>query len=147
MAFADRSNVNVESGKELAPKFDASGLLPAVTTDWATGKLLMVAYMTAESLQRTIDTGEAVYWSRSRQELWHKGATSGHVQHVKEIRVDCDQDAVWLRVEQVGPGACHTGHRSCFYRKVSRVTDGSAVLEYVEKDLGFDPEKVYGGNG
>lgn len=141
--FADRSTVDTEAGTELAPKFDSQGLLPAIATDFVTGEVLMVAYMNAEALAETINRGEAVYWSRSRQELWHKGATSGHVQKVREIRVDCDQDAVWLRVEQLGAGACHTGYHSCFYRKVA----GTGEETHLEIDGGgkaFDPDGVYG---
>ena len=108
----------IESGLELAPKFDEKGLIPVVTTDYKTGIILMQAFMNAEALCKTIEIKQAVYYSRSRQELWHKGATSGQYQIVKEIRVDCDQDCIWLRVEQQGGGACHVGHSSCFYRSI-----------------------------
>ncbi|WP_374472422.1 phosphoribosyl-AMP cyclohydrolase [Phenylobacterium sp.] len=109
----------LEEGEALTPRFDAAGLVAAVATDADTGEVLMLAWMNAEALQKTIDTGEAHYWSRSRQELWHKGATSGQVQQVVELRVDCDQDAVWLKVRPQGDGgACHTGRKSCFYRAV-----------------------------
>lgn len=111
-----------ESGLALMPRFDANGLITAVVTDAANGALLMVAHMNAEALRLTIDSGDAWYWSRSRSELWRKGATSGHTQKVVELRIDCDQDAVWLQVEQAGP-ACHTGARSCFYRAI-RSPDG-----------------------
>jgi len=100
---------------ELRPKFDADGLIAAIAQDADTGDVLMLAWMNAEALRQTIDTGRAVYWSRSRKELWRKGDISGHEQHVAEIRVDCDQDAVLLKVRQTG-AACHTGRRSCFYR-------------------------------
>jgi phosphoribosyl-AMP cyclohydrolase len=107
----------LEEGSALAPRFDANGLVTCVTTDAATGELLMVAHMNPEALARSIETGEAWYWSRSRQELWHKGATSGQIQTIVEMRVDCDQDAIWLKVEVAGDGGCcHTGRRSCFYR-------------------------------
>jgi phosphoribosyl-AMP cyclohydrolase len=109
--------MNHESSLTLDPKWDAVGLITAVATDAATGALLMVAHMNADALAATIASGEAHYWSRSRRELWHKGATSGHIQRVVEMRVDCDQDAIWLKVESAGP-ACHTGERSCFYRKL-----------------------------
>lgn len=109
-----------ETGTALAPKYDAAGLITAVVTDHASGELLMVAHMNAEALERTIASGEAVFWSRSRQSLWRKGETSGNVLRVEELRIDCDQDAVWLRVIPAGP-ACHTGARSCFYR---RIVDG-----------------------
>ena len=107
--------MNAETGLNLAPKWDATGLITAVTTDATTGVVLMVAHMNADALAATIATGEAHYWSRSRQELWHKGATSGNIQRVVEMRIDCDQDAVWLQVAPAGP-ACHTGTVSCFYR-------------------------------
>jgi phosphoribosyl-AMP cyclohydrolase len=110
------SNIR-ETGTGLDPRWDANGLITAVATDAATGELLMVAHMNADALAATIATGEAHYWSRSRAELWHKGATSGHIQKVIEMRIDCDQDALWLKVEPAGP-ACHTGQRSCFYRKL-----------------------------
>lgn len=107
----------LEEGTALSPRFDASGLVTCVTTDAATGELLMVAHMNAEALARSIETGEAWYWSRSRGELWHKGATSGQVQTIVEMRVDCDQDALWLKVNVAGDGGCcHTGRHSCFYR-------------------------------
>ena len=106
-----------EAGLALDPKWDAAGLVTAVATDATSGEVLMVAHMNAEALAATLATGEAVYWSRSRGELWHKGATSGHTQRIVEIRIDCDQDALWLKVEPAGP-ACHTGERSCFYRRV-----------------------------
>ena len=107
----------LEEGTALSPRFDASGLVTCVTTDAESGELLMVAHMNAEALQRSIETGEAWYWSRSRRELWHKGATSGQVQTIVEMRVDCDQDALWLKVKVAGDGGCcHTGRRSCFYR-------------------------------
>lgn len=140
--FAGRgSKAAVEEGQDFAPKFDAEGLIPAVAMDATTREPLMLAYMNAESLRRTLELGEVVYWSRSRQEIWHKGATSGHVQKVVEIRTDCDQDALVLYVEQVGAGACHTGRESCFYRRV-RASDGK--LTFTSGDLAFDPEAVYG---
>ena len=114
-----------ETGLALDPKWDAQGLVTAVASDAATGELLMVAHMNAEALAATLATGEAHYWSRSRRALWHKGATSGHTQRIIEIRIDCDQDALWLKVEPAGP-ACHTGKRSCFYRVVTG--DGLAPL-------------------
>ena len=148
LQFAPRDDKKqVEQGLHLAPKFDAQGLIPSITTDFATGELLMVAFMNEEAFKQTIALGEAVYYSRSRQELWHKGATSGHVQKVLEIRVDCDQDAVWLRVEQHGSGACHVGYRSCFYRAVDReavTTDAPIPLKLAETEKSFDPSQVYG---
>ena len=113
------SKADLEEGIALTPRFGPDGLIACVATDAATGELLMVAHMNAEALARTLETGEAWYWSRSRGELWHKGATSGQVQTVVEMRVDCDQDALWLKVHVAGDGGCcHTGRRSCFYRKV-----------------------------
>src|SRR5438045_2210829 len=108
----------IEEGAALAPKCDPDGLVTCVTIDAANGDVLMVAYMNAEALARTIESGEAWYFSRSRRALWRKGESSGHVQRVIEMRIDCDQDAVWIKVEQAGAGACHTGRRSCFYRGV-----------------------------
>jgi phosphoribosyl-AMP cyclohydrolase len=115
----------LEHGEALAPRFDANGLIAAVATHADTGEVLMFAWMNAEALSRTLETGEAHYFSRSRNELWHKGATSGQIQSVVEARIDCDQDAVWLKVRPQGDGgACHTGARSCFYRAIE---DGKLV--------------------
>jgi phosphoribosyl-AMP cyclohydrolase len=133
----------IEEGTALTPKFDADGLVTAVATDAATGEVLMVAHMNAEALQKTIRSGEAWYFSRSRKQLWKKGETSGHVQRVVEMRVDCDQDAVWIRVAQHGPGACHTGRRSCFYRAVPLGKSGAVTLEFRDGEKTFDPGKVY----
>lgn len=108
-----------ETGVTLAPQYDAAGLITAIVTDHASGDLLMVAHMNAEALERTMATGEAHFWSRSRGRLWRKGETSGNVQRIEEMRIDCDQDALWLRVTAAGP-ACHTGERSCFYRRVDQ---------------------------
>jgi phosphoribosyl-AMP cyclohydrolase len=114
-----RSTDALEQGTTLAPRFDANGLIAAVATHAETGEVLMLAWMNEEALHKTLASGEAHYWSRSRGELWHKGATSGQVQVIEELRVDCDQDAVWLKVWPQGDGgACHTGERSCFYRVV-----------------------------
>ncbi|MBI5318469.1 MAG: phosphoribosyl-AMP cyclohydrolase [Bradyrhizobium sp.] len=126
---------------EFLPKFDASGLLTCVATDAATGDVLMVAHMNDEALRKTIATGEAWYFSRSRNALWRKGESSGQTQRVVEMRTDCDQDAVWIRVEQVG-AACHTGRRSCFYRRVEG-GGGKAGLAYVDAERLFDPNAVY----
>jgi len=132
---------DIEDGLTFQPKFDASGLVTCVATDAGTGEVLMVAHMNDEALRKTIATGEAWYFSRSRNSLWRKGETSGHVQRVVEMRVDCDQDAVWIRVEQTG-AACHTGRHSCFYRKVAG-GEGGAQLSFVDADRLFDPAKVY----
>lgn len=121
----------LEEGLVFTPKFDADGLIPAMAIDAATREPLMLAYMSAESLGMTLELGEAVYWSRSRKELWHKGKTSGQVQRVVEIRTDCDQDALVVYVEQLGGGCCHTGRNDCFYRKVAeRGEDGRNPLEF-----------------
>jgi phosphoribosyl-AMP cyclohydrolase len=144
--FSERgSTQEVEEGRALAPKFDADGLLTCVASDAATGELLMVAHMNAEALAKTIASGEAWYFSRSRRRLWRKGESSGHVQRVVEMRVDCDQDAIWIKVEQAGPGACHTGRRSCFYRAVplGKTPDASLALEF-RAEKAFDPQAVYG---
>ena len=132
----------IEEGLKFQPKFDASGLVTCVATDAITGEVLMVAHMNDEALRRTVANGEAWYFSRSRNSLWRKGEISGQVQRVVEMRMDCDQDAVWIRVEQIG-AACHTGRRSCFYRKVE-ASDGGAQLSFVDADRLFDPAQVYG---
>ena len=139
---APGSTHEVEEGLALTPKFDADGLITCVATDARSGDVLMVAHMNAEALRRTIETGTAWYYSRSRRRLWRKGETSGHTQRVVEMRVDCDQDAVWIKVEQAGAGACHTGRRSCFYRAVSS-RDGTIALEFRDGDRQFDPGSVY----
>ncbi|MGZ3283231.1 MAG: phosphoribosyl-AMP cyclohydrolase [Xanthobacteraceae bacterium] len=144
-SFADRGSTDeVEEGAAFAPKFDAEGLVTCVATDARSGAVLMVAHMNAQALQQTIATGEAWYFSRSRRALWRKGESSGHVQRVVEMRVDCDQDAVWIRVEQEGGGACHTGRRSCFYRAVPVGRSGAVTLEFREAERMFDPKAVYG---
>ncbi len=132
---------DIEEGLALAPKFDADGLITCVVTDES--GVLMVAHMNAQALAKTIETGEAWYFSRSRNKLWRKGESSGHVQRVIEMRVDCDQDAVWIKVEQAGPGACHTGRRSCFYRAVPLGQAGAARLEFRDAEKTFDPSKIY----
>ena len=146
--FAARTTVEqVEEGLELAPKFDADGLIPCITTDADAGDVLMLGYMNGEALRLTIATGEAHYWSRSRQCLWRKGATSGLSQKVVELRIDDDQDAVWLRVQVAGSGAsCHVGYRSCFYRSVELggPSGEPARLVFTESGKAFDPEAVYG---
>jgi phosphoribosyl-AMP cyclohydrolase len=130
----------LEEGLALTPKFDADGLVTCVATDAASGDVLMVAHMNAEALQKTIATGQAWYYSRSRGALWKKGETSGHTQRVVEMRIDCDQDAVWIKVQQVG-GACHTGRRSCFYRAVPLGEAGAVTLEFRDERV-FDPKAV-----
>jgi len=143
-SFSERGSAQaVEEGRALAPKFDADGLVTCVATDAASGDVLMVAHMNAEALARTIETGKAWYYSRSRRALWRKGESSGHVQRVVEMRIDCDQDAVWIKVEQAGAGACHTGRRSCFYRTVPLKQAGAVKLEFADEKT-FDPGKVYG---
>ena len=140
--MTDKSEI--EEGLGFAPQYGADGLVTAVVTDAASGDVLMVAHMNAEAVAKTIASGEAWYYSRSRQKLWKKGETSGHVQRVVELRVDCDQDALWLKVEQVGEGACHTGRRSCFYRAVPLGQTGAIKLEFRDADKTFDPKAVYG---
>ena len=146
ITFAPRTSIEqVEEGHELAPKFDERGLIACVTTDHASGEVLMLGYMNHEALERTIELGEAVYYSRSRQALWHKGATSGMIQRVVEMRVDDDQDAIWLRVEVQGRQAsCHVGYRSCFYRAVPTGEEAGQELVYTETEKVFDPLEVYG---
>jgi phosphoribosyl-AMP cyclohydrolase len=138
-----RAASDLEEGRVLTPKFDADGLITCVVTDIASGDVLMVAHMNDEALRQTIETGEAWYFSRSRQKLWRKGESSGHVQRVRELRVDCDQDAVWLKVEQLGGAACHTGRRSCFYRAVRLPQQGTVTLELKDAERMFDPSVVY----
>ncbi|HEX8826971.1 MAG TPA: phosphoribosyl-AMP cyclohydrolase [Xanthobacteraceae bacterium] len=150
---APAGSAELEEGSALTPKFDAEGLVTCVATDAASGDVLMVAHMNAEALAKTIASGEAWYYSRSRRALWKKGETSGHVQRVVEMRVDCDQDAVWIKVEQV-TAACHTGRRSCFYRAVplgasdaksggkSGSKPGAITLEFRDERV-FDPKAAY----
>jgi phosphoribosyl-AMP cyclohydrolase len=146
MREANLSNTSeIEEGLGFAPQFGADGLITAVVTDVQSGDVLMVAHMNAQTVAKTIETGEAWYYSRSRRKLWKKGESSGHVQRVVELRVDCDQDALWLKVEQQGPGACHTGRRSCFYRAVPLGKTGTVTLEFRNGDKTFDPHSVYGG--
>lgn len=146
ISFAPRgSTIEVEEGLGFAPKFDPDGLITAVATDAKSGDVLMVAHMNADALRMTIESGEAWYYSRSRKALWRKGESSGHIQRVAELRVDCDQDALWLKVEQEGPGACHTGRRSCFYRAVPLGKNEAVTLEFRNADKTFDPHSVYGG--
>jgi phosphoribosyl-AMP cyclohydrolase len=144
--FAPRLSVEqVEEGSLLAPRFGPDGLLPVVTTDAASGEVLMMGVMNEAALLRTIGTGEAHYWSRSRNCLWHKGATSGLVQRIVEIRIDDDQDALWLRVEVAGGASCHVGYRSCFYRAVPVKPAAHPVeLTFTESGKTFDPKRVYG---
>jgi len=138
---APRAATELEEGVALTPRFGADGLVTCVATDAASGDVLMVAHMNAEALAKTIASGEAWYFSRSRGALWRKGEMSGHTQRVVEMRVDCDQDAIWIKVEQVA-GACHTGRRSCFYRAVSLGREGAVTLEFREEKA-FDPKIVY----
>ena len=134
----------LEDAGDFTPRFDDRGLITAIVTDAGDGELLMVAHMNAQALALTIQTGIAHYFSRSRGKIWKKGETSGNLQTVKEIRTDCDQDAIWLKVEVAGHDAtCHTGRRSCFYRTVT-LEDGKPMLTIVDDDLHFDPKDVYG---
>ena len=145
--FKKRDNIKeVEEGKYLSPKFDENGLIPVITTDTQTGDILMHGYMNEEALKKTIETREAHYWSRSRKKIWHKGQISGFVQKVKEIRIDDDQDSLWLSVD-IGNGAsCHVGYRSCFYRSIplGKIKNEEKLeMEFKEKKKIFDPKKVY----
>jgi len=147
--FKKRDSVfEVEEGKFLSPKFDSQGLIPVITTDSKTGEVLMHGYMNSEALKKTIETKEAHYWSRSRKSIWHKGKTSGFTQKVIQIRIDDDQDSVWLSVD-IGSGAsCHVGYRSCFYRSIplGKIDQSEKVeMKFEEKEKKFDPEKVYKG--
>ena len=147
--FKKRESVfEVEEGKYLSPKFDQNGLIPVITTDHKTGEVLMHGYMNEEALKHTIEKKEACYWSRSRKALWHKGKTSGFIQKVKDIRIDDDQDALWISVD-IGDGAsCHVGYKSCFYRSLplGKFENSEKIeLEFKEKEKKFDPEKVYKG--
>tara|TARA_Y100001970_G_scaffold150935_1_gene185017 strand:+ start:5728 stop:6195 length:468 start_codon:yes stop_codon:yes gene_type:complete len=147
--FKKRENVAaIEEGKLLSPKFDASGLIPVITTDYKTGHVLMHGYMNADAFKKTIEKKEAYYWSRSRKQVWHKGETSGFVQKVVEIRIDDDQDSIWMSVD-IGDGAsCHVGYKSCFYRSIplGKIQDTQAVkMEFKEKKKKFDPNIVYKG--
>ena len=145
--FKKRESVfEVEEGRFLSPKFDSDGLIPVVTTDYKSGDVLMHGYMNEEALRKTIETKEAHYWSRSRKSLWHKGKSSGFIQKVIELRIDDDQDSVWIKVD-IGDGAsCHVGYKSCFYRSVplERIDNNNEVkMDFKEKEKKFDPKKVY----
>jgi len=147
--FKKRESIfEVEEGKFLSPKFDKDGLIPVTTTDYKTGDVLMHGYMNQEALKKTIEQKEAFYWSRSRNTLWHKGKTSGFVQKIVDIRIDDDQDSLWISVD-IGDGAsCHVGYKSCFYRSIplGKIDNTEEVkLEFKEKEKKFDPEKVYKG--
>ena len=150
VTLAPRSQADIDEGTVFAPKFDAEGLIPVVTTSAKTGEVLMLAYMNEEALTRTIETGEAHYWSRSHGGLWRKGEVSGNTQRVVELRTDCDQDAIWLKVEITGTEACcHTGRRSCFYRAlpVGGARGAGLSLRFVDPERQFDPGEVYGHAG
>ena len=145
--FKKRISVKeVEEGKNLSPKFDERGLIPVITTDFDTKEVLMHGFMNEEALKKTIETKEVHYFSRSRNEIWHKGKTSGFVQKVKSIRIDDDQDSIWVAVD-IGDGAsCHVGYKSCFYRSIdSDSKNNNTTLKFEEKEKKFDPEKVYKG--
>ncbi len=145
--FKKRISVKeVEEGKNLSPKFDERGLIPVITTDFNTKEVLMHGFMNEEALKKTIETKEVHYFSRSRNEIWHKGKTSGFIQKVKSIRIDDDQDSIWIAVD-IGDGAsCHVGYKSCFYRSIdSDSKNNDTTLKFEEKEKKFDPEKVYKG--
>ena len=141
--FTKRKSIKqIEEGKDLAPKFDETGLIPVITTDYKNGNVLMHGYMNRQALKKTIETGEVYYWSRSRKTIWHKGATSGFIQKVKEIRIDDDQDAIWVKVST--KASCHVGYKSCFYRSVS-IKKKKIKMIFKEKKKVFNPKKVYKG--
>ena len=145
--FKKRDNIKeIEEGKYLEPKFDENGLIPVITSDFKTGDILMHGYMNDEALKKTIETKEAHYWSRSRKKMWHKGQISGFTQKVREIRIDDDQDSIWLSVDIGNGSSCHVGYRSCFYRsiplgKIKNLED--LEMEFKETEKTFDPKKVY----
>ena len=145
--FKKRENVAaIEEGNLLSPKFDKNGLIPVITTDCKSGEVLMHGYMNLEALKKTIETKQAYYWSRSRKQVWHKGKTSGFIQKVKEIRIDDDQDSVWLSVDIGNGSSCHVGYRSCFYRSIplGKIENAREIkMKFEEKEKKFDPEKVY----
>jgi len=145
--FKKRDNIkDVEEGKYLSPKFDENGLIPVVTTDFQTGGILMHGYMNNEALKKTIETKEAHYWSRSRKKIWRKGQVSGFIQKVKEIKIDDDQDSVWLSVDIGSGSSCHVGYRSCFYRSIplGKIKDEEKLeIEFKETEKTFDPKKIY----
>ena len=147
LMFKKRNTIKeVEEGKYLSPKFNENGLIPVITTDFKTGDILMHGYMNSESLKKTIETKEAHYWSRSRKKIWHKGQVSGFIQKVKEIRIDDDQDSVWLSVDIGNGSSCHVGYRSCFYRSIplGKIKNEEELeMKFKEKEKIFDPEKVY----
>ena len=145
--FEPRTSIEqVEETGSFAPKFDENGLIPVITTDYESGEVLMQGYMNKDALSQTIELGEAVYFSRSRQQLWHKGKTSGLVQTIKEIRIDDDQDCIWLRVDVKGGASCHVGYRSCFYRSIPFGNNASDSIElaFTESEKVFEPKDVYG---
>ena len=145
--FKKRKSIEqVEESTDLAPKFDNDGLIPVVTTDFDSGEVLMQGFMNEEAFKKTITFGEAVYYSRSRNTIWHKGKTSGLVQKIKEIRIDDDQDSVWLKVQVKGGASCHVGYRSCFYRSISIENKNfkKIKLKFEEGEKVFDPKDVYG---
>ena len=145
--FKKRDNIkDVEEGKYLSPKFDKNGLIPVVTTDFQTGGILMHGYMNDEALKKTIEIKEAHYWSRSRKKMWHKGKISGFIQKVKEIRIDDDQDSIWLSVDIGNGSSCHVGYRSCFYRSIplGKIKNKKKLeMEFKETKKIFDPAKIY----
>ena len=145
--FKKRDNIKeVEEGKYLEPKFDENGLIPVITSDFKNGDILMHGYMNSQALKKTIETKEAYYWSRSRKQIWHKGQVSGFIQKVKEIRIDDDQDSLWMSVDIGTGGSCHVGYRSCFYRSVplGKIDNARQIeMKFEEEKKKFDPKKVY----
>ena len=147
LMFKKRHTIKeVEEGKYLSPKFDKNGLIPVICTDFKNGDILMHGYMNYEALKKTIETKEAHYWSRSRKKIWRKGQVSGFIQKVIEIRIDDDQDSIWLSVDIGDGSSCHVGYRSCFYRSIplGKIKNEEELeMEFKEKEKIFDPKKVY----
>ena len=145
--FKKRENVaDIEEGNLLSPKFNNDGLIPVITTDFKTKEVLMQGFMNSEALKKTIETKEAHYWSRSRKEVWHKGETSGFVQKVVEMRIDDDQDSIWMSVDIGDGSSCHVGYKSCFYRSITlgKIENTEKIkIDFKEKKKKFDPEVVY----
>ena len=143
--FTKRKSIKqIEEGRDLAPKFDKFGLIPVITSDFKNGNVLMHGYMNRQSLKKTIETGEVYYWSRSRKTIWHKGSNSGFIQKVKEIRIDDDQDAIWIKVST--KASCHVGYKSCFYRSIplGKIDNARNIeMKFEEKQKKFDPKKIY----
>ncbi|NNF80852.1 MAG: phosphoribosyl-AMP cyclohydrolase [Rhizobiales bacterium] len=145
MSGSQSDKHELEEGQSFTPRFDENGLIPVICTDAASGVVLMFAWMNETALHQSIETGKAWYWSRSRQKLWQKGETSGNTQVIVDMRTDCDQDVVWITVQQGGNAACHTGRKSCFYRRIeaNSAEDSSVQLTPVDAERLFNPDDIY----